>query len=66
MKIKKYGIDEVSECKEVSVWSCDNCDSYHIKAGNTILTFDKEEFSEFVNKTWNCFYDQKENMLALQ
>ncbi len=66
MTIRKYGIDEIGKREEVSVWFCDSCDCYHIKAGNTVLTFNREEFSEFVNDTWNCFYDQEENTLALQ
>lgn len=44
----------------VNVWFCESCTSYHIKAGSVILTFSKEEFSEFVNETWNCFYDNEE------
>ena len=66
MTIRKYGIDEIGKREDVNVWFCESCDSYHIKAGNTVLTFNKQEFSDFVNETWNCYYDQEENVLALQ
>ncbi len=58
-------LSELSQKEATKVWFCDGCSSYHIKTGSTVLTFDKQEFSEFVNETWNCFYDQEESILAL-
>jgi ribosomal protein L37AE/L43A len=64
MTVSKFGIDEIGKREDVKVWKCETCDEFHVKAGNVLLTFTPQEFSEFVNKTWNCFYE-KEFDLAL-
>ncbi len=66
MTVNKF--EKSVECKRenVCVWFCDGCNFYHIKAGNIVLTFDSEEFSDFVNETWDCFYSNRESTFVLQ
>ncbi len=56
---RKFGINEIGKREDVKVWQCETCDDFHIKAGNVLLTFNKAEFAEFVNETWNCFYENE-------
>jgi len=65
MTIRRFGVDKVGSEENVSVWFCDECSLYHLKAGNMVLTFEKDEFSELVNETWNCFYAQENSATAL-
>ena len=64
MTITKFRKNEIRKEKSVNVWKCNSCEEFHLKAGNVLLTFSKEEFADFVNDTWNCFYD-KEFKLSL-
>ncbi len=59
MTIRKFGIDEIGKRENVGVWKCQTCDKFHVKAGKVLLTFNREEFAEFVNETWNCFYEKE-------
>lgn len=45
--------------ERVGVWHCDHCEQFHVKAGNVLLSFDREEFSEFVGSAWDCYYGQQ-------
>lgn len=58
MTIRKFGIDEIGKKENVKVWRCETCDDFHVKAGNVLLNFTREEFAEFVNDSWNCFYEK--------
>ena len=58
MTIKKFGIDEMGKREDIGVWYCENCVQYHVKAGNVLLSFDRQEFSEFVTSAWDCYYGQ--------
>lgn len=40
---------------EVGVWYCENCLSFHIKAGEVLLTFTKAEFGEFSHAVFDCY-----------
>lgn len=40
---------------EVGVWYCENCLSFHIKAGEVLLTFTKAGFGEFSNAVFDCY-----------
>ena len=64
MTVSKFGIDEIGKREDVNVWKCKTCNEFHVKAGNVLLTFTREEFAEFVNESWNCYYE-KEFDLAL-
>jgi ribosomal protein L37AE/L43A len=64
MTIRKFGIDEIGKREDVKVWKCETCDDFHVKAGNVLLTFTREEFASFVDDTWSCFYE-KEFSLSL-
>jgi len=44
----------VSEKRDACVWYCRNCAKFHIKAGEVLLTFDKEEFADFSNSVFDC------------
>jgi ribosomal protein L37AE/L43A len=59
MTIRKFGIDEIGKREDVKVWKCETCDDFHVKAGNVLLTFTREEFALFVDETWNCFYEKE-------
>ena len=59
MTIRKFGIDEKGQRESVKVWRCETCDEFHVKAGNDLLTFTPSEFAEFVNETWNCYYEKE-------
>lgn len=50
---------------KICVWFCENYDSFHLKAGSEVLTFNREEFSDFVDETRSCFYEREEDFLAL-
>lgn len=62
MTVRKFGIDEIGKQESVSVWKCDSCEEFHLRAGNVLLTFTKDEFADFVNDTWNCFYEREFNL----
>ncbi len=66
MTNRRYGVSSAVSKKDVSVWFCDECTLYHLKAGRMVLTFEKDEFSEFVNETWNCYYERENSVKALQ
>ena len=59
MTIKKFGVDEMGKREHVGVWHCEHCDEYHVKAGDVLLSFDRQEFSDFVASAWDCFYGQQ-------
>jgi hypothetical protein len=40
--------------RETGVWFCGNCAKFHIKAGESILTLNKEEFAAFSDSVFNC------------
>ncbi len=50
---------KTEERTDLGVWRCKDCEKFHVKAGKVLLTFTREEFSDFVNKTWDCFYGQE-------
>jgi hypothetical protein len=43
-----------TEKREAGVWFCSNCAKFHIKVGELLLTFDKEEFANFSNSVFDC------------
>ena len=45
--------------EDIKIWKCESCQEFHIKAGSVLLTFTSHEFAEFVNETWNCFYEKE-------
>jgi hypothetical protein len=55
MTIRNFSEHETGERADVGVWFCEACERFHIKAGNVLLTFDREEFSEFTNSVYDCF-----------
>jgi hypothetical protein len=57
MTLKKFTVHVEDSISEVGVWYCENCASFHIKAGEILLTFTKAEFSAFSNTVFNCFSD---------
>lgn len=59
MTVRKFGIDEIGKKEKTSVWKCDTCEDFHIRAGNVLLSFTREEFADFVNDSWNCFYEKE-------
>jgi hypothetical protein len=40
---------------EVGVWYCENCRSFHIKAGEVLLTFTRAEFGSFSSAVFDCY-----------
>jgi hypothetical protein len=40
---------------EVGVWYCENCLSFHIKAGEVLLTFTKAEFADFSSAVFDSY-----------
>lgn len=65
MTIKKFGIDEMGKQENIGVWFCEHCEQFHLKAGNVLLSFDRQEFSEFVGSAWDCYYGQEFNLAAI-
>lgn len=55
MTIRNFSEHETDERADVGVWFCQACERFHIKAGDVLLTFDREEFSEFANSVCDCF-----------
>ncbi len=55
----KLRIDETVQKEGVEVWHCEACNVFHVRAGDVVLGFSRDEFAEFVNETWNCFYDKE-------
>lgn len=53
-RIKSHASHDVSE---VGVWHCSHCASFHVKAGEVLLTFSKAEFAAFSNTVFNCYSD---------
>jgi Zn-finger protein len=70
MKLKLNFISNMKSNKkkeqtDVGVWRCKDCGKFHIKSEKHLLTFTREEFSDFVNKTWDCFYEQAFDLSAV-
>ncbi len=40
---------------ETYSWFCGSCNSYHVKTGETLLTFTPAEYSEFVQSVVETF-----------
>lgn len=55
MTIRNFSKHETGERANVGVWFCEACERFHIKAGNALLTFNREEFSEFTSSVCDCF-----------
>lgn len=41
--------------QNLQVWSCENCQSVHFKAGNVLLNFSKAEFTELTHAVLEIF-----------
>lgn len=41
--------------QNLQVWSCENCQSVHFKAGNVLLNFSKAEFAELTHAVLEIF-----------
>jgi hypothetical protein len=66
MTVKKFGIDEIGKHEStVGVWFCDHCEQFHVKAGNVLLSFNRDEFSDFVGSAWDCYYSQQFDVAAV-
>lgn len=57
MTLKKFTGHDEDAISEVGVWYCENCASFHIKAGEVLLTFTKTEFAAFSNTVFDCYSD---------
>jgi len=55
MTLKKFTGHAENTISEVGVWYCENCTSFHIKAGEILLTFTKNEFAAFSNTIFDCY-----------
>jgi len=55
MTLKKFTGHAEDNISEVGVWYCENCASFHIKAGEILLTFTKTEFAAFSNTIFDCY-----------
>jgi hypothetical protein len=40
---------------DVGVWYCENCLSFHVKAGEILLTFTRAEFESFSNAVFDTY-----------
>lgn len=57
MTSKKFTGQGSNGISVVGVWYCENCASFHIKAGEILLTFTKSEFAAFSNRVFDCYSD---------
>lgn len=55
MTIRSFSKNETGKLADLGVWYCESCESFHIKAGNLLLTFDRQEFSEFAHSVCDCY-----------
>jgi hypothetical protein len=55
MTLKKFTGHAEDDISEVGVWYCENCASFHIKAGEILLTFTKTEFAAFSDTIFDCY-----------
>jgi hypothetical protein len=37
------------------VWRCEDCDCFHLRAGETLLTFTPQEFASFTEEVAACY-----------
>lgn len=55
MTFKKFSDHAKGNISEVGVWYCDNCSSFHVKAGEVLLTFTRDEFAAFSSAVFDCY-----------
>lgn len=50
--------NEPRQCgkKPLSLWYCENCRGVHLRAGETVLSFDSREFAEFTEAVVDIHY----------
>lgn len=46
------------ESQTLQIWSCENCDAVHFKAGNVRLNFTKAEFAELTYSVNDVFQSE--------
>lgn len=44
--------------QKLQVWCCDNCQAVHFKAGNVMLNFTKNEFSDLTHAMMDIYQEQ--------
>ena len=64
--IVKDSKEKGSAEKDFNIWLCKECDSYHVKNGEILLTLDSQEFAKFVEKACLCLYENEVGTMILQ
>lgn len=47
--------DAAEMCAGTLVWRCDLCRCFHLRAGEVLLTFTREEFNAFTREVVDCY-----------
>ena len=55
MTIRNLSDHSAHQAAEVGVWFCPDCKSFHVKAGEVLLTFTKAEFGSFSSAVFDCY-----------
>lgn len=55
MTIQNFSEHKTESSADVGVWHCEKCASFHIKAGDVLLTFTRPEFGSFSNAVLDTY-----------
>jgi hypothetical protein len=44
--------------EDITLWYCEECNAFHIKAGPMTLTFEGQEFAEFIDLATEAYWEQ--------